>query len=237
MIKLALVGKNIKHSMSPELYRRLLNGNVQYDLLDYKDASEIPTAASLLKKYKGISITSPYKKHFLNEVTLSNDVSSLGAINCIGLKDDVLIGENTDYQAIFKIVSNWIEKYKLLSIIILGDGVMSNITKLVLDNFSAVKYISCSRKTTESFTRLNTPQLFLDATLTTGQRIIINTCSREYEFKGVVDKDTIFWDFNYCFSPHLQYFANSTEQYVDGLSMLELQARYALSFWSIKASD
>ena len=67
MIKLALVGKDIQHSRSGEIYRRLLKTDIQYDLLDYENSALIPPAADLFKVYDGISITSPYKKHFLNQ--------------------------------------------------------------------------------------------------------------------------------------------------------------------------
>ena len=41
-IKLALLGKGISHSKSPEIYRRLISGSVQYDLLDVANEADIP---------------------------------------------------------------------------------------------------------------------------------------------------------------------------------------------------
>jgi len=68
MNKFALVGKDISHSRSPEMYRKLISSDVKYDLLDYQSDLDIPTAVELLSKYDGINITSPYKKNFLNQV-------------------------------------------------------------------------------------------------------------------------------------------------------------------------
>jgi shikimate dehydrogenase len=233
MIKLALIGKNIQHSKSPEIYQELMSKKIQYDLLDFQKSSDIPSAAELLLKYDGISITSPYKKHFLSEITLTNEVNLLGAINCLRIKNGVIAGENTDYLAIIEIVNEWIKIHKHLNIIILGDGVMSNVTQLALRKSNAQSFKVYSRKTTNNFDQLNVMEIFQTEFSTAGQNIIINTCSREYVFKGILDEKTIFWDYNYNLDQHSQYFSSKNSNYIDGLSLLKLQAHYALAFWSI----
>ena len=50
--------------MSEEMYKKLLSVSFEYDLLDYQRQEEIPPAQDLLKKFDGINITAPYKKHF-----------------------------------------------------------------------------------------------------------------------------------------------------------------------------
>ena len=127
MLKLALVGKNIQHSKSPDIYRGFLGNDIQYDLLDFAHQKDIPRASELLALYQGVSITSPYKKHFLSEIQMSPEVSLLGAVNCLRLKEGIIEGENTDYLAIDSIILAWIKDFKKINVIIMGDGVMSDI--------------------------------------------------------------------------------------------------------------
>lgn len=237
MIKLALVGKTIQHSRSPEIYRNLLGEEIQYDLLDYKEAKDIPQALELLKEYNGISITSPYKKHFLSQIQLTKEASLLGSINCLKFDKGIITGENTDFLAILEILRMWKEKYKKINVIILGDGVMSNVAQSALERLGSIPYKVLSRKLTKHFDQLNTVLFFEKEFSHEGQKIIINTCSRDFIFKGQMDEKSIFWDFNYDFKPHSNSLPSQIHQYIDGIKMLELQARYALTFWSIKAFD
>ncbi len=232
MIKLALIGKNIQHSQSPDLYRRLLSEEVEYDLLDYQDEISIPKASELLSKYRGINITSPYKKHFLTEVELTKNAIRLNAINCLGIKDGKIIGENTDYLAIIDILKEWLNQFQKLNVIVLGDGVMSKVTKFALEEMR-LDYRVFSRRTIPNFAQLNLKEVFEKEFNQFNQELVINTCSREFIFKGMIDTKTIFWDYNYNFSPHSSSLPSKVKHYVDGSLMLELQARHALAFWSI----
>jgi shikimate dehydrogenase len=132
-------------------------------------------------------------------------------------------------------LENWLQKYKQLNIIILGDGVMSNVTQQALEKCNIVNFKIFSRKMFNHFDQLNISEIFKTQHPTEGQKIVINTCSRNFIFKGDIDNKTIFWDYNYNFEEHSRSLSLKTQQYIDGLEMLELQARYALAFWSIKS--
>ena len=232
MKKLALIGKNIQHSKSPDLYRSMLGNDIQYDLLDFSKEEDIPTAKELLTIYDGISITSPYKKHFIPEIQLTNQAEAIGAINCLRKEAGIIYGENTDFYAIKDIVDSFKKKYTNLNIIILGDGVMSNVTQNVLSN-SGIDFKVFSRKHSEHFDQLNISEIFAKELQNKYQQLVINTCSRDFVFQGQIDMDTIFWDYNYNFGQFSPTVSTQVKQFMDGLNMLELQARYALLFWSI----
>src|SRR5690606_30368973 len=105
MIKLALVGRDISHSLSPEIYRSFLGKNLEYSLLDYETADKIPPLIELMSEYHGLSVTAPYKTHFLPSVQASEKVIELGALNCIYRdSDNNLCAENTDYLAMAYLV-------------------------------------------------------------------------------------------------------------------------------------
>jgi shikimate dehydrogenase len=228
MRKLALIGKGIQHSKSPELYRELISPSIQYDLLDLLDENEIPRAADLFQSYDGINITSPYKKHFLKEVTLTPNALELGAINCLRKKDGIIIGENTDFLAIVDILSDLQKQYNHLEVVLLGDGVMSKVTEVALKRLK-ISYVIFSRRKTEHLDQLNLVALFSNKK---GTPLIINTCAREFVFIGNLPKNSLFWDYNYDFSPHSSSIPQKVHQYFDGLSMLKRQAEYAVAFWS-----
>lgn len=228
MLKLGLIGKNISHSKSPEIYQRLIKIKHSYELLDYDSEDEIPLLADFAQRFNGLNITSPYKKHFLNEVKLTENAMVLGAINCLKFVRGETFGENTDYLAIVDILEKYKTKSPLnLEVVILGDGVMSQVLQHALKK-CGLSFDLYSRKKTNEF-----DQLKLDCFSDKCQPLIINTCSRDYIFKGSISSHSFFWDFNYNFQIHQKQLAPLVALYNDGYEILELQARYAVAFWSI----
>lgn len=227
MNKLALVGKNISHSRSPEMYKKLISPTVNYSLLDYSTPEEIPSAKELLGKYDGINITSPYKKYFLDQIKLTKNASEVGAVNCLKKQNDVIVGENTDYSAIVYILQNLQKVHGELEVAILGDGVMSFVAQVALKNLN-IKYKIFSRKLTNNFDQLNLEAHFLDNPT---KPLIINACARDYLFRGKLPIRGMFWDFNYNFKQQEDLIGPCVELYMDGLEMLERQAFYAVVFW------
>lgn len=223
MHRLALIGKNIAHSRSPSIYRKLIGPHIVYDLLDYSSSAEIPPLPELAKAYDGINITSPYKKHFFNDVTLTPNAKKLGAINCLKFKTGQIVGENTDYLAIVDILRKYHFNQPEMNVCLLGDGVMSRVTSYALKHLN-INFDIKSRKTTESFSRLNL----------LGFNLIINTCAREFIFNGTISSESLFWDFNYSHHEQETAIRSLGATYVDGLELLELQAQYAVAFWSDK---
>lgn len=225
--KLALIGRNIAHSKSPEIYSKLLENNVDYHLLDYPSVDQIPSLDYFSKNFEGISITSPYKEVFINDVELVGKAKELKAINCLSFKDGRVLGCNTDYLAIETILQDLFDQNSIGNVVILGDGVMSRVAQAALSTLK-INTIILSRKRTPSFATIN-----LTDYLNQDSLLVINTCSRDYSYTGLVTNKMIFWDFNYNFKPHLDNISSKCV-YHDGMRMLELQAEYALQFWSIK---
>jgi len=225
--KLALIGKNISHSKSPEIYNKLLNNQVEYHLLDYPSINEIPEMDFFSKNFDGVSITSPYKEFFIDQVELIGEAQNLKAINCLVFSQQKVYGANTDFLAIKDLLDDYLQKFKIDKFIILGDGVMSRVAEHALLAFSKTPLI-LSRKRTPDFHQIDlTDYVGQDYTL------VINTCAREYIYNGLISNKIIFWDFNYNFSSHSEKLSSRCI-YNDGFKMLELQAEYALQFWSIK---
>jgi shikimate dehydrogenase len=224
MSRYALIGKNISHSQSPKIYKRLIGNHIQYDLLDYASSDLIPSADELFNSYDGINITSPYKKHFLNQIELTDNAKTIGAINCMKKIDGKIIGENTDFPAVVDIIKRYLDD-GIKNIILLGDGVMAAMTLLVLERLNT-KARQFSRKNTEDLSTLKLTEQ--------DRQLIINSCSREFIYNGETSSNSIFWDYNYNNPKQSEVLKTKVYRYDDGLELLNLQAQYALAFWSAK---
>ncbi len=225
MTKLALIGKNISHSRSQEVYENILGRQIDYTLLDFPDEEEISSLKELFTNYEGVSITSPYKTFFLNKVKVGESEKKLGAINCLIKKNNEIIGKNTDYDALNIILPSLIKKKSFNGILVLGSGTMANITKEVLEKNNFL-FEQISRKTHGVLENIDCSQFFQKDKI-----LIINTCSRNFSFNGVIPKDSVFYDYNYNFQPHMAL--NENCDYRDGMELLRMQAEIALRYWSI----
>lgn len=203
------------------MYEKILSRKIDYTLLDYASPKQIPPARELFLEFDGISITSPYKEHFLKEVNVEKSVLDLKAINCLKKNEDATIsGTNTDYLALKEILLS----HKNKNFVLLGSGAMYRVCSKVL-NEEGIAFEHFSRGKDGDITKLE----FTDKK----NQIIINTCSRDYVFQGKMNSDNLFYDLNYNFKPHQELFNHLKSSYIDGLPLLELQARYALKFWGI----
>ncbi len=228
MLKLALIGKNISHSKSQRMYEELLGTKVDYTLLDYQNDSDIPKSSELLKKFDGISITSPYKKHFLMETSVDENCENLNAVNCLRLQDGNVESTNTDYWAVKEQLDS-LDRTKKNKVLILGNGSMSFMTQSILNKVK-IPYVIISRSEHGDISRLDLNNYFSELNET---KLIINSCSRDFVFLGKLPQDATFWDYNYSFKPHIDSIPAKCDKYIDGLEMLKRQAFHALRFWQV----
>ena len=227
MINLGLVGKNIAHSKSPDIYKRFL-GKVSYELLDYQKENFIPSLRELFNRYEllGLNITAPYKGHFLDQVDVMSSIAEkLGAINCIKKKNGKFFSDNTDYFAVKHFLKEFYQQgYK--QIVLLGNGNMAKLTLNIVDELSQFYDISCfhyyRNSKNNSIQKLN-----LKNHLPKEKTLVINSCSRGFQFDGILSRNCLFWDYNYSYFPH----ANKFENYIDGYELLLLQGKYSSKFF------
>ncbi len=229
MLKLGLIGKDISHSKSQQMYQDLLGREIDYSLFDYNNENEIPSLDELFKQVEGISITAPYKKFFTDKVSIVSEISELGIINCIRKSKGIYEATNTD----FLVVDNFFKTSKLLDdrkVVLLGNGSMAEITKYSA-KVNNIDLLQFARSITKDFESLNLKDIQKDV----GKKLlVINSCSREFGYKGETSDDLIFWDYNYGHDFHFNRFSLSNIQYIDGIDLLKSQASFALKFWDIK---
>ena len=223
-MRLALIGRDISHSRSPHLYRELIGPNTSYELLDFSSADQLPSLAELSSRFDAINITSPYKEHYAAQTLISDPaVKMLGAINTINLKLPYR-ATNTDLVAVRKLMIDFKSNFPDLQLVLLGSGVMARLTELVASELNLpLQRIARS---------LGDDMQNLDLSYLKGQPLIINACSRNFIFQGKLSSKAIFWDYNYNFVPHQKSLPSQVMTYLDGLSLLRLQAESAIAFWS-----
>lgn len=228
-MKLGLLGFPITHSLSPKLYQKFLGADLEsYEMFSFEKASEVPDLSYFSSKLDGLNITAPYKTHFIGKIEIASTlVRTIGAVNTLAfLQNGKVIGTNTDVLAVEEILKNYLTRFPQLNIILLGDGVMARVTKLVAQDLN-LKVQQFSRKTHSDLVRLDIAALKSPYT----QNLIINSCSRDFVFEGPLSGDEIFWDYNYSFLPHQNSLPSRVKAYHDGQEMLDLQAKAAIKFW------
>lgn len=223
MLKLGLLGRNIQHSQSKKMYEKIYNQSVDYTLIDCDSENEIPTLNEIFQKMSGLSITAPYKKHYLSKLILEEDIKELNAVNCIREENGKFFGTNTDYLAVKEISSELdIEDRE---VILLGNGSMAKITEIFLLSIEK-DYKQFYRSKDGDLTYFNIEEL-----CKTDNPLIINSCARAFSFEGKLPIKSTFWDYNYSHKDHLKKLSERCE-YLDGIDLLFRQAVHATKFWN-----
>jgi shikimate dehydrogenase len=96
-----VIGTPIRHSLSPVIVNTAFEAlGVDWSYLAFEVASEdVPAAVQGMRalRFGGLSVTMPHKERVAELVDRrSRDADALGAVNCVVLDGDELVGENTD---------------------------------------------------------------------------------------------------------------------------------------------
>lgn len=104
VVRLGLIGANIRQSRSPDLHRicgELTGLNIQYDLLipaERGQEFDDVLAACAGSGMRGVNVTYPYKERAVGKVNvLDRRAADVGSINTIVFAPSGAVGYNTDY--------------------------------------------------------------------------------------------------------------------------------------------
>ncbi len=226
MIRLALIGRDISHSRSPELYKKILPIPHKYELLDIKQESDLPTIEFLASHYHGINITSPWKPIYQKYCIPS--MQGWSAVNCLRFRSNTCEATNTDVIALKELIPKMQSHYSPSSWAILGDGVMGKVVCRILGDLK-IEHHAFSRRSGDNML----DPLPSDLMAKSGTKIVVNCCAREYSFTGKIDQSTVFWDLNYAHELHETSLPKRCLAYIDGSELLEIEAKHAVKFWEI----
>ena len=124
MLKLCLIGKNIKNSRSPELYESFAKRDgidLSYELRDMEFKNLESFIAEVKSgKYTGFNVTTPYKNDIIKYLEhISDDAKAVAAVNTVYNKDGALYGYNTDIYGAQRSINPILKEGNIL---ILGRG-------------------------------------------------------------------------------------------------------------------
>ena len=210
MKKYVVIGNPIEHSLSPILHNHWLkenNINAIYDKIKLEE-NQIKNFINKIKKKElaGCNVTVPFKKSvipFLDK--LSSEANQTQSVNTIILKDDLLIGHNTDIVGFQKAIESLKYTIKDKRIFILGAGGVTPSIIFAL-NKMGVSEITISNRTKEKAEKLK--EQFQNISVTEWGKlpdfdVIINATSLglndetiNLDFSNIKD-DKLFYDVIY----------------------------------------
>ncbi|WP_101773781.1 shikimate dehydrogenase [Peptostreptococcus faecalis] len=247
-----LFGEHLSHSISPEIHDfiyKKIGYEANYDIFEFKEND--------LKKYtdkiysgeiSGVNVTIPYKQKVIPFLDgLDEQSEKIGAVNTINLENNNLIGYNTDYYGIEKLL-NSVFPISDKSFLVLGFGGAAKPLIHFLLNNNAKRIYIVSR----------TPQKY-DSYYINYNHVNFVSYKDLYELKADVVinstpvgmypnieacpiEESLFNNFTYAFdliyNPHETAFIKMAKKHglksQNGLKMLVLQAIRAVEIWSKK---
>ena len=129
--KFGIIGRPIKHSLSPVLHNywfKKYEIDADYSIIDIQE-KELPTIIEKIKnnEIKGINITLPYKQRIVPHLdVLINDAEITSSVNTIYLDDNgKIIGENTDVFGLQAAYLKEVERADQKNALVIGAGGVS----------------------------------------------------------------------------------------------------------------
>ena len=161
MKKFLVIGNPIEHSLSPTLHNYWIKNNnidaIYEKTKTYEDKLEHIVLQIKQKKIEGVNVTVPFKKAiipFLDELTA--EATSTQSVNTLYLKDDKVIGHNTDIVGFETSIKK--SKFNIFNkeVLILGAGgvVPSIIFALKKMKVSKIKISNRTKEKAENLKKL-----------------------------------------------------------------------------------
>jgi shikimate dehydrogenase len=247
MRKYGLIGESLEHSFSPMYFAR----KFQAENISDADYQAYPLAH--LEGFRqwfqesglsGANVTIPYKEAILAHLDrLSPEAASIGAVNCIALEGNELVGYNTDADGFARAVVPFIEN-KFERALILGTGGASKAIAYALSSWG-MDVIFATRQPQQSnhlsYDALNAANMSFFP-------LIVNCTSLgtwpntdqcpDIPFEGLTPQ-------HFCvdlvYNPPVTRFMRNAQQYgamvMNGQKMLEIQAELSWQIWQQTASS
>lgn len=244
-LKLGLIGKTLNYSFSKTYFEKkfqtlgLTNHSYQnFELPSLVELTDFIKNEAL--KLNGFNVTIPYKQDiisFLDEK--SEEVKKIGAVNTVLIKNNKLIGYNTDYYGFLESIKPFLKSHHKKALI-LGTGGASKAVAYAL-SLLKIDYIFVSRSPLE-LNQISYNQI--DGNLLNEFNILINTTPIG-TFPKVYDFPTLPYQFltekhlcyDLVYNPEETAFLKKAKLQnsiiINGKKMLELQAEKAWEIWNL----
>jgi shikimate dehydrogenase len=176
MRRFGVIGFPLSHSFSPGYFSKKFveQGlkDCKYDAFPLERIDKLPALLLEHKDLEGLNVTIPYKKQvisFLDEV--SEEVKKMSACNCIRIKDNRLIGYNTDVTGFELSLLPLLKPYHTKALV-LGTGGAAAAVAFVLNKLK-IDFLFISRR--ENNGRKTITYNDVDKSLLSEYTLVINT--------------------------------------------------------------
>jgi shikimate dehydrogenase len=142
-----LIGAPIAHSASPAMHEQAAHNlglRCHYQLIEVAgaDREELRALLDGVRRlgFAGVNITFPYKEAVVDLLDeLSPDAAKIGAVNTIVVRDNRLIGYNTDTTGFGRAAANMVADSKRGSVALIGAGGVGKAIAFALVNLGIVE--------------------------------------------------------------------------------------------------
>jgi shikimate dehydrogenase len=245
MADYGLVGKILGHSFSKSYFEKKFKDlhltDCAYSNFEIDTIEKIKLLIRERPELKGLNVTIPYKESVMPLLDeLSAEAKEIGAVNCIKIQDNKLIGYNTDVYGFAQSIKPFLDTNHQRALI-LGTGGASKAVASALKKVGVEIYFvtsSATKQTENTFFYSELNDLVLNAF-----KLIVNTTPLG-TFPNVNECPALPY---HCFTPqHLAYdliynpeqtlFLKQAKEKgsitLNGLSMLQLQAEKSWEIWN-----
>tara|TARA_B100001173_G_scaffold73812_1_gene62772 strand:- start:213 stop:944 length:732 start_codon:yes stop_codon:yes gene_type:complete len=232
-----LIGKNIDYSFSVKYFSQKFNDEkiidseyVNFDLREIEDFNNIE-----ILKINGLNVTIPYKEKIITYLDeIDKAASKIGAVNTIAIKDNKLIGYNTDYIGFIESFKN---NLNFKNALILGTGGASKAIQYAL-NIKNINFDIGSRKNNKkyiSYDLINEKIKDYDLIINTTPLGTFPDVSKKPKINyNLINENHFCYDLIY--NPEKTSFLKECEKkgarIMNGLEMLKSQAEESWIIWN-----
>lgn len=239
-----LIGNSLAHSFSKfffeNKFKELKLENHFFHNFELESIINFKSSISKITNLKGLNVTSPFKEEilsFLDEIT--EEANEIGAVNCIKIRDNRLIGYNTDAIGFSQSIKPFLNSTHERALI-LGTGGASKAVAYALKKIGIeIHFVTSTLKKSENtffYSEINerVMKAFKLIINTTPLGMYPNVNQRPILPYQLVNSSHFFYDLIY--NPERTMFLESAIKKqgntMNGFNMLQLQAEKSWEIWN-----
>lgn len=243
MVNFGLIGKSLSHSFSKNYFEKKfkemgLETNF-YHLIELECVDDFKSSISNIENLQGLNVTIPYKETiipFLDE--LDAEAKKIGAVNCIAIRNNKLVGYNTDAYGFAQSIKPFLDTNHQRALI-LGTGGASKAVAYALQKVGVEVYFVSTGLKKNEHTFLYSE---INDRIMTAFKLIVNTTPLGM-FPNEETCPTLPYHlftaqhlaYDLIYNPSETIFLKQSRQHgaitMNGLSMLQLQAEKSWEIW------
>ena len=237
-----LLGKDIDYSFSKGYFKEKFEVNkldCVYNNFDLKNIESFIELKKNCRKFSGFNVTIPYKEVIIPYLDfIDAEAKEIGAVNTIKIKNNQLIGFNTDHYGFKKSLITHLKTYHK-SALILGTGGASKAVAFALKELE-IKFEFVSRTKSPS---IKYTYNSLSSTVIEANKLIINctplgTYPKTEKFPDIyyagINREHLLFDliYNPIETTFLKNGKSKGAKVINGLEMLKNQAEKSWMIWN-----